>query len=124
MHERMSRNVAPLSFSLLAIAIVLLLGAMAPSADPEGGPPVADAGPDLSVDVGTEVLLDGTSSSDDGELARWVWTFPYSGQNVTLEGARASFTFELPGTYPVTLKVTDSDGEWSTDVVLVTVRGQ
>ena len=124
MHESMSRNIAPLSFSFLAIAMIVVLGAMAPSgpaADEDDAPPRADAGPDFHVGPGDTVILDGTRSSDDLGVSVWQWTFEHMGENVTLEGARVPFTFDEPGTYPVVLKVIDTDGHWSTDVVLVRV---
>lgn len=125
-YESKLRDLAPLSLSFLAIALIVVIGVMAnpgPAADgPAGGPPVADAGPDVAVDAGDNVRLDGTGSTDDGGIARWEWTFTYEGEGVSLEGAVVTFAFDVPGTYPVILKVTDTDGVWSTDAMVVTVR--
>lgn len=77
--------------------------------------PVADAGPDQTVDTGTTVTLDGSASSDsDGDALTYAWSF-----TSTPEGSAASlvddtavtstFTPDLTGTYVVGLVVNDGD---------------
>jgi hypothetical protein len=121
----MSRDLAPLSVSFAAIAIVVILGVMSPfgPATDEGAdqPPVADAGPDVNATAGDVVLLDGSRSTDDKGIEAYTWTIAYGDINVTLEGTRVTHVFEEVGTYPIILNVTDSDGYWSTDVLLVNV---
>ncbi|MEM9526662.1 MAG: PKD domain-containing protein [Bacteroidota bacterium] len=64
------------------------------------------------------VNLDGSGSSDpDGNIMGYAWS--WSGGSSTL--ASTSATFNTPGTYAITLTVTDNDGATDTDVVNVTV---
>lgn len=93
--------------------------------DNENDPPVADAGPDQSVNTGSTVLLDGTGSYDpDGDPITYSWVFVSKPVDsaATLSGADTatpSFVADLDGTYEVELTV--SDGELSsTDSVVVT----
>ena len=89
-------------------------------------PPVADAGPNQSVEVGAEVTLSGNNSSDpDGEIDAYQWT-QTDGAAVTLTGANAaSAMFTAPdaaGTALVfELEVTDSQGLMDSDSVTVNV---
>jgi len=85
-------------------------------------PPVASAGPDITVDQGAMVELDGTGSTDNGGVAEYRWTFGYDDDTWTLMEAVASFRFSEAGSYIVTLRVTDTEGNWAEDVVTVTVR--
>lgn len=65
--------------------------------------------------VGQAVVFDGSTSSDpDGTIASYQWTV--SGSVGTLSGAKPSYTFAAPGTYIVTLVVTDNLGGQSTSV--------
>ena len=59
--------------------------------------PIADAGPDQTVNEGVEVTLDGSNSSDpDGSIATFAWT-QTSGPAVTLSDASSPQpTFTTP----------------------------
>jgi hypothetical protein len=83
--------------------------------------PVANAGPDRSVDEDAPATLDGTGSSDNVGIASYTWTF-VDGSPRTLTGATATYTFTTPGTYVITLTVRDADGNVGTDTVTITVR--
>lgn len=84
------------------------------------GPPVADAGPDQTVECaspsGTVVTLDGTGSSDpNGDTLTFTWTDSFG----TVTGSTPSVTLSL-GSSVITLTV--SDGLLTdTDTVVVTV---
>lgn len=89
---------------------------------PSNEGPDADAGDDMTVTEGDTVEFDGSASSDDVGIESYTWTFEYDGEIETLTGESAEFVFEMPGTYIVTLNVTDAEGEWDTDMVVVIVE--
>ena len=88
--------------------------------------PIADAGPDFSVDSATNVALDASASYDlDGDTLTYSWTQP-SGTAVTLTGGTTDGpTFIAPTVTTqesLTFNVTVSDGTLShSDSVTVTV---
>jgi len=90
---------------------------------PSNQPPVADAGPDQTVEdadgSGSEsVLLDGTGSSDpDGSIVSWVWT---EGTTTLASGAERVVAL-TDGVHEITLTVTDDGGASATDIVRITV---
>ena len=84
-------------------------------------PPVADAGPDRTVDERTTVTLDGRLSHDNDRVANYAWGFTYGTDHVILYGA-PSFTFWIPGVYTITLNVTDAAGNWGQDSMVLTVK--
>ncbi|MDG6226260.1 MAG: PKD domain-containing protein, partial [Candidatus Thermoplasmatota archaeon] len=69
--------------------------------------PVANAGSDQRVAVGSTVVLNGSMSTDNVGIVRYIWTFNYDGVLRTLEGAEVEFKFEKTGTYEIMLKVFD-----------------
>jgi PKD repeat protein len=84
-------------------------------------PPVADAGDDAEVQTGEEIQLDGSGSTDDGEMVNYTWTFEYDGQTEVLYGETAEFVFDVEGVYSVNLTVTDDQGAKGYDEVDITV---
>lgn len=69
--------------------------------------PIADAGPDRTVCVGSEVHFDGTNSTDpDGVVDRYSWNF---GDGTVVGGDRPVHVFGEPGDYRVILTITGSD---------------
>ena len=82
--------------------------------------PVPDAGPDKMVDEGTVVIFNGSGSYDNVGIANYTWTFYDKGQ-VTLYGVRQEYRFDSPGNYEVTLKVSDTSGNYDTDNLEVRV---
>ena len=91
-------------------------------------PPVAEAGPDQTVDEGAPVILAGTGSSDpDDGIESYLWE-QMDGPQVSIsnsDSAQASFTAPQTGSQAATLTflltVTDKGGLWNTDTVSVTV---
>jgi PKD repeat protein len=87
--------------------------------------PIAGAGPDQLVNVGSTVTFDGSGSVDDIDplaLLNLTWAFTYNSAGQTMYGASPTFEFLISGTYTVTLTVTDTMGLFSTDVMIVTVN--
>jgi len=74
----------------------------------------ADAPPKAAFTVtgspkaGKPVSLDGSESTDDGTIASYYWEF---GDGQTATGKSPSHTWAAPGTYEVTLWVTDNSGQ-------------
>lgn len=91
-------------------------------------PPVADAGPDQTVEEGKLVTLDGSKSADpDGTIASYLWE-QTAGASVTLSSTTAvKPTFTAPdvgvnGTaLTFQLTVTDNQGQQSKDTCIVNV---
>jgi subtilisin family serine protease len=82
-------------------------------------PPVADAGPDQTVNVGEEVSFDGSGSFDsDGTIISYDWDF---GDGNTGTGASPTHAYASAGEYTATLTVTDNNGGTSTDMATVAV---
>jgi hypothetical protein len=86
-------------------------------------PPVAAAGADQSVAVGTAVTLDATGSSDpDGDALTFAWQFVSrpAGSSASLNAPAlglGAFTPDLSGRFVVRVTVTDSAGASSADDV-------
>jgi hypothetical protein len=75
-------------------------------------PPVANAGPDISADVGELVHLNGTGSDADGDNLSYSWAFVSrpAGSSASLSGATstsASFTPDVGGQYVLSFTVSD-----------------
>jgi PKD repeat protein len=85
-------------------------------------PPVADAGPDATIDQNAALTLDGSRSTDNVGVISWTWTFTYDGTPVELLGRSQNYTFARPGTYNVTLKVGDARRLYDTTTITIRVR--
>ncbi|HHD16875.1 MAG TPA: PKD domain-containing protein, partial [Euryarchaeota archaeon] len=83
----------------------------------ERPPPIANAGEDRQVNVGDTLTFDGSGSTSNGIIEEYLWDFG----NTTLLGMIVTFTFDQPGTFNVSLTVTDDLGRSSSDVVKVEV---
>jgi len=84
--------------------------------------PTAEAGPDQSPLTREELSFDGSPSqaSAGSTLVAYEWDFESDGV-VDETRVKPSRVFNLRGTYTVTLRITDSLGETSTDTLTVTV---
>jgi hypothetical protein len=93
---------------------------------PPNQPPVAYAGPDLTVSVNTLVMIDGFASDPDGDPITILWTVvdQPAGATPALSSYTTedtSFTPTVPGLYAFKMQVTDSKGASAEDTVVVKV---
>ena len=85
--------------------------------------PVAHAGEDVSAEPGTTVQFAGGGTDEDGEIAKYEWDlngdgiFEFKSDNTGL----TTFIYNNEGSFTVTLRVTDNDGNIATDEMIVTV---
>ncbi len=80
---------------------------------PSNQPPTAVITAPTVGDPGQPVLFDGRMSSDvDGSIDRYEWVLGVGGP--AAQGPQVSHTFVMPGTYEITLAVTDDRGARST----------
>lgn len=82
-------------------------------------PPVADAGPDQTVELGASVAFDASGSRDNMGIARFLWSF---GDQSTGMGMKTTHTYTMAGTHNVTLTVEDAKGNSAKDTTIVTVE--
>jgi len=80
--------------------------------------PVADAGPDRTVDEDTTLSFDGSGSTDNSKITSYEWAF---GDGNTATGKTPSNTYNDPGGYTVELTVTDNAGNTDTNTLSVAV---
>lgn len=82
-------------------------------------PPIADAGSDQAVLIGTAVMLDASGSADpDGEIVKYGWL-----EDSIVINESMVFEHIFPkGVHHITLVVTDNDGASGTDDVTITAR--
>jgi PKD repeat protein len=83
--------------------------------------PAANAGDDQTVNEGTLVTLDASATTDENGITTYTWTFTDKTLQ-TLTGKNPTYTFSTPGTFTITLEVTDPAGSTATDTMTVTVR--
>ena len=87
-------------------------------------PPLADAGMDRVVEKGTEVLFDGTGSTDDLGIFNYTWSFFYDGKSIELYGPGPQFLFNISGNYTIELLVTDGGDNTDSDEIYVLVESE
>ncbi|MEH6519213.1 MAG: PKD domain-containing protein [Halioglobus sp.] len=94
----------------------------------ENQAPIANAGPEQTVDTGELVTLDGSASNDpDGDLITFSWSLSTApiGSAATLNDATAimpAFTIDLPGEYVWQLTVNDGSEDSGPAMVMVTTN--
>ncbi|MEO7157964.1 MAG: PKD domain-containing protein [Vicinamibacterales bacterium] len=97
-------------------------GAIASATPLVNRPPVANAGPDQTSTVGTAVFFDASASSDpDGSIVSYKFVFGDGLSLTSTTSAVVAHAYSAPGTYTMTLTVTDNLGATSTDTAQVTV---
>jgi hypothetical protein len=84
-------------------------------------PPFAEAGANQTVNEDTQVTLDGSNSTDNFIIVNYNWTFAENGNAQKFNTKVATYTFETPGIYLVTLNLTDAAGNWATGTTMITV---
>jgi hypothetical protein len=84
-------------------------------------PPVADAGLDITMDMGDLVTFDGSGSRDNVGVVAFNWHFAEGSQLKDVLGVDASYRFDVPGEYEVELQAYDLAGNVGLDWVIVTV---
>ena len=85
-------------------------------------PPVADAGDDQTVILGSEVSFDGSGSYDpDGGELTYLWEFGADADPKTGNAERPLCIYRTPGTKVVKLTVTDVEGVSRSDTVTIKV---
>jgi hypothetical protein len=83
--------------------------------------PIANAGPNLTVNESTTVKFNGSASLDNVAIVNFTWAFYDGIQNMTLNGPEPAHFFIIPGNYSVTLTVQDSVGNMDTDTINLNV---
>ena len=90
-----------------------------PEEDLENQKPIADSGGPYRGKVGEKINFDAGNSYDpDEDSLQYIWDF---GDGSSAEGETATHTYNKPGTYKLTLTITDSKGDSTvatTDVVI------
>ncbi len=89
---------------------------------PSNTPPQANAGANKAGTVGQTVSFNGTGSTDsDGSIISYAWDF---GDGSSSAGSVVSHTYTSPGTYTVSLTVTDNNGATDTDTTVAIITGE
>lgn len=82
-------------------------------------PPYADAGADRNASVGQSISFNGGASFDaGGSITSYAWNF---GNGQSAAGVDVTHAYSTPGSYTVTLTVTDNCGATASDAAVVTV---
>ncbi len=81
-------------------------------------PPDADAGEDMTVEVGEEFTLDASGCSDNEGIVSYTWYFEASTKNVKI----CTHSYSVTGTCYVKLVVTDESGNQDDDIITIKVE--
>lgn len=117
----MNRSVVSALAMALTITFASTMSACGTYAAPENPPPVAEAGLDLHVSIGSTITFDSSLSSDpDGPNLTYHWRIDPipKGSNAHLSDPTATtptFTIDVAGSYVVTLIVNDGIDDSNAD---------
>ena len=111
---------------LAALLVSTTVGTPIAAYPPDNEVPLADAGLDQTVSLGTTVLLDATGSRDpDGAIDEYRWRITTPNGSVTTPScadcSRTDFMPSETGTYAVRVAITDDSGATSNDTLYVNV---
>jgi PKD repeat protein len=84
--------------------------------------PVADPGPDRTVDMGLAFWLDASNSTDNVGVVRYDWYYAVAGEQLHSTDARMELVIDRPGLYEFRLSVADAAGNADIAQFLLTVR--
>jgi len=84
-------------------------------------PPVISGVSGTTIIQGKSVSLYAGGSTDNVAIQSYSWSFTYDGSQVTIPGSTLDYTFDIAGGYDITLRVTDTSGNYATEVITVTV---
>jgi parallel beta-helix repeat protein len=84
-------------------------------------PPIISTVTEIEARLGVEVVFDAHFSIDNVGIAEYNWSWEYDGSTHTSSGAIIHFTFDIPSTYQVALRITDTAGNSNTTTVTVVV---
>ena len=84
--------------------------------------PIARIETDEQIDQDDTLFLDASGSSDNVGISHWNWSFIHEGKLIVLSGKNVSFIFRTPGTYTITLNVTDTNMNIGSATVSVAVN--
>jgi hypothetical protein len=87
-------------------------------------PPVAEAGAYASIEARGEAHLDGSSSTDNVRIVRWVWLYEDEGRLQQVEGFKVDVTLRTPGPHVIRLNVYDAANNTASDTVTIEVVGE
>jgi|ETNmetMinimDraft_30_1059905.scaffolds.fasta_scaffold29628_1 hypothetical protein len=84
--------------------------------------PTAAPGNDRSIEQYQTIILDGANGTDNVGIIEYIWKFNYDGAEELISEMTTAFSFEIAGTYNISLKVIDDDGNWAMDYFILTVK--
>ncbi|MCK7468997.1 MAG: hypothetical protein MZU91_13300 [Desulfosudis oleivorans] len=64
--------------------------------------PVADAGDDRDIEFGDTLVLDGSRSSDDTDISRWLWTIRVGTYVLIRDGVKVGLDTFMMGPHSIT----------------------
>lgn len=111
---------------VIVFGLMTIVGTGGDDDDDANNPPVADAGSDQNVTIGSLVTLDGSASSDpDGDTLTYNWSFTSRpiGSNAAFSDSTVvnpTFTADVDGTYVISLVVNDGTVDGAPDTVTIT----
>lgn len=82
--------------------------------------PTSKAGKNSTLRVGDTFTFDGSLSHDNVGIMNYTWTF-YDHGDIVLYGMKPTYQFHNPGTYELTLTVTDVSNNTHAEVIVVQV---